>query len=59
MRKDWNHMGTHLRVLGENYPMNTNMTRFKWIYMENLYVLVLWMKVASEMEGLTLYAAGG
>ena len=26
---DW-HMGTHLRVLRENYPMNTNMTGFKW-----------------------------
>ena len=23
--KPW-HMGTHLRVLGESYPMNTNMT---------------------------------
>ena len=27
--KPW-HMCTHLRVLSENYPMNTNMTRFKW-----------------------------
>ena len=23
-------MGTHLRVLGESYPMNTNTTGFKW-----------------------------
>ena len=23
-------MGIHLRVLGESYPMNTSMTRFKW-----------------------------
>ena len=23
------HMGTHLRVLGKSYPMNTNMTGFK------------------------------
>ena len=27
--KPW-HMGTHLRVLSESYPMNTNMTGFKW-----------------------------
>ena len=26
--KPW-HMGTHLRVLTESYPMNTNMTRFR------------------------------
>ena len=23
-------MGTHLRVLSESYPMNTNMTGFRW-----------------------------
>ena len=23
-------MGTHLRVLTESYPMNTNMTGFRW-----------------------------
>ena len=23
-------MGTHMRVLQESYPMNTNMTRFRW-----------------------------
>ena len=23
-------MGTHLRVLVESYPMNTNMTEFRW-----------------------------
>ena len=27
--KPWQ-MGTHLRVLSENYPMNTNMTGFGW-----------------------------
>ena len=27
--KPWQ-IGTHLRVLGESYPMNTNMTGFKW-----------------------------
>ena len=27
--KPW-HMGTYLRVLGESYPMNTNMTAFRW-----------------------------
>ena len=24
-------MGTHLRLLGESYPMNTNMTGFRWL----------------------------
>ena len=23
-------MGTHIRVLGESFPMNTNMTGFRW-----------------------------
>ena len=23
-------MGTHLRVLGEGYPMSTNMTELRW-----------------------------
>ena len=27
--KPWN-MGTHLRILSESYPMNTNITGFKW-----------------------------
>ena len=27
--KPW-HMGTHLRVLSDSYPMNTNMTGFRW-----------------------------
>ena len=30
---DWNpgmHMGPHLRVPRENFPMNTNMTGFRW-----------------------------
>ena len=25
------HMGTHLRALSESYPMNTNMTGFRWL----------------------------
>ena len=45
-------MGTHLRVLSESYPMNTNMTGF------NLCVLVLWTKVDSTLEGLTLSYPG-
>ena len=28
-RKPWQ-MGTHLKVLGESFPMNTNMTGFRW-----------------------------
>ena len=27
--KPW-HIGTHLRVLSESYPMDTNMTGFRW-----------------------------
>ena len=43
-------MGTHMRVLGKSYPMNTNMTGFGWF--SKSCVLVLWMKVAAAMEGL-------
>ena len=44
-------MGTHLRVLSESYPMNTNMTVFKCVFFLNLCVLVLWTKVAlSSIE---------
>ena len=28
-------MGTHLRVLGERYPMNTNMTGLGWFSKEH------------------------
>ena len=44
-------MGTHLRVLSKSFQMNTNMTGFKWFF-KKLCVLVLWMKVASALEGL-------
>ena len=37
-------MDTHLRVFSENFPMNTNMTWFRW-FAKNLCILVLWMKV--------------
>ena len=47
-------MGTHLRVLSENFPMNTNMTGFRW-FPKNLCVLVLWTKVASALEGLSVH----
>ena len=46
-------MGTHLRVLSESYQMTTNMTGFRW-FLKNLNTLVLWMKVASVLEGLGL-----
>ena len=45
-------MGTHVKVLKESFPMNTNMTGFRW-FSKKLNVLVLWMKVASALEGLT------
>ena len=42
-------MGTHWRVLNEIYPMNTNMTGFRWF---SKYLLhVLWMKDALALEG--------
>ena len=43
-------MGTHLRVLNESYPMNTNMTGFK-LFFKNLIILVHWMKVYSLSIG--------
>ena len=46
-------MGTHLKVLSESFPMNTNMKGFK-----HLCVLVLWMKVVSALDGLTLGHGG-
>ena len=48
--KPW-HMGTHLRVLCESYPMNANMTGFRW-FSKNLCILVLWTEVALALEGL-------
>ena len=37
--KPW-YMGTHLRVLGNSYPMNTNLTGFRW-FLENFASLCL------------------
>ena len=45
-------MGTHLRVLSESFPMNTNMTGLKKNF-EETCVLVLWTKIASALEGLS------
>ena len=44
-------MGARLRVLSENYPLNTNMTGFRWS--SKICVRVLWTKVASALEGLS------
>ena len=44
-------MGTHLGVLRGSSPMYTNMTGIRWLS-KNLSILVLWTKVASELEGL-------
>ena len=38
------HMPTHLRVLNESYPMNTNMTRFGCF--QTCRILLLWTKVS-------------
>ena len=43
--------GTHLRVLGKSYPINTT---WQGLYgFQNFCVLFLWAKVASALEGLT------
>ena len=43
-------MGTHLRVLSQSYLMSTNMRGFGCF--SNIFAfLVLWMKVASALEG--------
>ena len=52
MIKTLAHGYSSVRVLSGSYPMNTNMTRFRW-FLENLCVLVLWTKVVSALEGLT------
>ena len=44
-------MGTQLRILSESFPMNSNMTGFRWFSIF-FFVIVLWMKVASALEGL-------
>ena len=46
--KPWQ-MGTHLRVLSESYPMNTNITAFIWFSK----IVVPWTNVASASEGLS------
>ena len=44
-------MGIHLKVLVESYPMNTNMTGFRWF--SKLFTFFLqWTKVASAGKGL-------
>ena len=45
-------MGTHMRVLSESFPMNTNMVGFLKTVFINLCILVLWTKVATALEGL-------
>ena len=42
--------GYSSRVLGESYPISTNMTGFKCL---NLCILVLWTKVALALEGIS------
>ena len=50
--KPW-HMGTHLRVLSEIYPMNTNMREVYMVF-KNLCIFELLIKVASAVEGLRI-----
>ena len=43
-------MGTHLKELIDIFPLNTNMTGFRWF--KKKIVLVLSTIVASALEGL-------
>ena len=45
------HMDTHLTLFSESFLLNTIMTGFAWLS-KNLCFFVLWMKVASALEGL-------
>ena len=45
---------THLRVLSESFPVNTNMTGF---VPKILCILVLWTQSALALEGLTIFKA--
>ena len=49
--KPW-HMGSHLWVLSEGYPMNTNMTGFRWFSKIFVSLWALWTKVTSVLQGL-------
>ena len=42
-------MGTHLKVLNESFPMNTNRVQ---IVFKNIRILVHWTKLALALEGL-------
>ena len=44
-------MGTHLTVLSESFPKNTNMTGFNG-FVYDFCIFVLWMKIASALERL-------
>ena len=45
--KPW-HMGTHLRVLSESYPMNINMIGFRWF--SKVFGLALdWVKACEKV----------
>ena len=49
--KPW-HMGTHLKVLSESYPMNSNITGLRWFSVIFVSLHVLWTNVASALKGL-------
>ena len=44
-------MGTHLRVFSESYPMDTNMTGFRW-FSKILRSCALDDSIVSALEGL-------
>ena len=50
--KPW-HMGTHSRVLSDCYPINTNMTGFRW-FSKLFASLCLWTHLALALEGLII-----
>ena len=47
------HMGTHLRVLNESFPMNSNMTQVSMVF-NFICILVLCANEAVALEGLRI-----
>ena len=56
--KHWQ-MGTHMLALNESFPMNTNMTGFRWLSRLFFWVLVPYINVVSALKGLILACLPG
>ena len=38
-------MGAHLRVFSRSYPINTNMTQFRWFLLVGYELTLVWVDV--------------